>query len=596
MAEYREPEDDIDDLMGDDDDDDEYTEDQETELLNVEDLVNSRKEEKSSKPTRDAGDELLFLSANIGLNDSDSDEDMDKAADTDAERRADEVARRAKLRERFNVLPPGINLFPDDKIQESKSNGYHYFSLDTLDLEKDFSYNRRGQLKGHGFTDEKIDTILKDRLEFVKHLMPEAQSVLICDKNDFRAIMNYLFYSLSVCTDRNLYDLMAKAFFDLRKNYGFRWNLQPKHILGCLLNYGADEAAVYKESFYRKCFQPHLDAVIKSGQKISNTKYKLPELPWFVTQRRKQKTEFVNIPPKRFNFAVSRFIILVSDFSAGLPQYLEFRYRNEWSNQAMLIYFLLLLGTDKRFVENHAVKDAVKHGIHYHLDSFTSNQWFWGPDKQGPTKGKSFDFNKNNVPRSLVVLLDSFSPGDQCPNVKNWEIKKDKKEMTSTLEGKSDHHLNLVYRLSLIPPSSRGNQFKKHLAFMYLQTLVELNDVALINSVDVHDLVETPGLCDQKTTFFKVIANKTIGNYGLLTSIVELYDIIVGHEPSLDFTEDKVNSIEKVRTHVLNWLSKALPRGNINLSDPRMVKGLSCSEYVDMVDMRWESWIKRVPK
>ena len=148
MAEYREPDDDIDDLMGDDDDDDEYTEDQETELLNVEDLVNSRKEEKSSKPTRDAGDELLFLSANIGLNDSDdSDEDMDKAADTAAERRADEVTRRAKLRERFNVLPPGINLFPDDKIQESKSNGYHYFNLDTLDLEKDFSYNRRGQLK-----------------------------------------------------------------------------------------------------------------------------------------------------------------------------------------------------------------------------------------------------------------------------------------------------------------------------------------------------------------------------------------------------------------------------------------------------------------
>ena len=38
--------------------------------------------------------------------------------------------------------------------------------------------------------------------------------------------MNFLFYSISVCTDRNLSLLMTKAFFDLRRNYGFKWTLR----------------------------------------------------------------------------------------------------------------------------------------------------------------------------------------------------------------------------------------------------------------------------------------------------------------------------------------------------------------------------------
>jgi hypothetical protein len=45
--------------------------------------------------------------------------------------------------------------------------------------------------------------------------MPEAQSVLLCDKADFRAIMDFLFFSISVCTDSRLNELLTKAFFDL---------------------------------------------------------------------------------------------------------------------------------------------------------------------------------------------------------------------------------------------------------------------------------------------------------------------------------------------------------------------------------------------
>ena len=33
----------------------------------------------------------------------------------------------------------------------------------------------------------------------------------------------------------------------------------------------------------------------------------------------------------------------------------------------------------------------------------------------------------------------------------------------------SDHHLNLISRIDLLPPSYRGNQLKKYLAFMCIQ-------------------------------------------------------------------------------------------------------------------------------
>ena len=52
---------------------------------------------------------------------------------------------------------------------------------------------------------------------------------------------------------------MTKAFFDLRKNYGFRWNLSLGHVLSCLLNYGADEAAIFDAKFYQKHLEKHIE-------------------------------------------------------------------------------------------------------------------------------------------------------------------------------------------------------------------------------------------------------------------------------------------------------------------------------------------------
>ena len=45
------------------------------------------------------------------------------------------------------------------------------------------------------------DNVCIFRFEFVRHLFPEAHTVLICNQADFTSVMDYLFYSISVCHD-----------------------------------------------------------------------------------------------------------------------------------------------------------------------------------------------------------------------------------------------------------------------------------------------------------------------------------------------------------------------------------------------------------
>ena len=80
------------------------------------------------------------------------------------------------------------------------------------------------------------------------------------------------------------------------------------------------------------------------------------------------------------------------------------------------------------------------------------------------------------------------------------------------IDKKSNHHLNMLHRLQLIPPSFRENQLRKYLPFMYLQTLGELKlkrwmlikrdqlkdqDVGLI--ADRLDSEMLRGFCDGRT-------------------------------------------------------------------------------------------------
>ena len=274
----------------------------------------------------------------------------------------------------------------------------------------------------------------------------------------------------------------------------------------------------------------------------------------------------------------------------------EFRYKNNWSDQIILLYLLLLLGTDKRLVRSWRSRAAITMGIHYHLDSFASAQWYWGPDKDPNNHPKTADgrkdFNQQNVCKSLVMLINEFFPGELCPASLTWPIDTAHASKVSfSKNGTSDHHLNMIARLGLIPPSLRGNQLKKYLSFVYLQTIAEMTYV-LPTHVDVFDVTDIPELCSKLSASLKLIVSYK--NYDVITTVVELYDNIVGHEPETDFTKDKVEAIELIRRNVLQWIQKKLPNmNNINTEDERSMKGIQLSEFLDIVKMRWQTHCSR---
>ena len=143
-----------------------------------------------------------ILMNNLDIEDEEDEDDPDEIEDTEESSRQRMMEEnRKKLDASLHLsIPPGINLFRSKK--SPAENSFRYFTLDTLSLETDFGYKRRPELLEHGFSEDTINEIFTDRFEFVRHLFPEAQSVLICDQADYKSVMNFLYYSVSVCTDR----------------------------------------------------------------------------------------------------------------------------------------------------------------------------------------------------------------------------------------------------------------------------------------------------------------------------------------------------------------------------------------------------------
>ena len=345
-----------------------------------------------------------------------------------------------------------------------------------MSLEKDFGYERRGHLLGHGLTREKIDDLMSDRLELLHHLYPEAQSVLICDSKDFKAIMNFLFYNISVCSDTKTSDLMVKALFDLRRTYAFRWELSLQHIFTVLTNYGVDKNAVYSEKFYNKPntgLTQHLEQVRKSGQG-SDEKFKLPKLQHFLRKKIESK-EKPSVLIADFPFCYQRFMEVICQWTAGFPSHLDLKHKNKWSDQLVFMYLLLLLGTDHRVVGKSSVISVVREALHAQFDSFNAQQWHRGPlappvTPPGSEETNRGKFNHHHPHKSLVRLINEFFPGELCPAVINWNPSETEEKVTN-FEGKSDHHLNMIYRISLVPDSYRGNQFRHGSIFSDIQAI-----------------------------------------------------------------------------------------------------------------------------
>ena len=140
------------------------------------------------------------------------------------------------------------------------------------------------------------------------------------------------------------------------------------------------------------------------------------------------------------------------------------------------------------------VLNFIRQALHFLIESFSTELWHWGPAAK-PSKGereRGETFNHYNAHKSLARLVHEFFPGELCPEVITWPKSQDPK--VTNCDDTSDHHLNMMHRIHLIPPTYRGNQLRKYLAFMYLQCLAEVHDgISLPTHIQVAELTEIVG-------------------------------------------------------------------------------------------------------
>ena len=114
--------------------------------------------------------------------------------------------------------------------------------------------------------------------------------------------------------------------------------------------------------------------------------------------------------------------------------------------------------------------------------------------------------------------------------------------------------------------------------------------------VDVFDLLEISDLSTQLSPGLRILVRAQ--NHDVIMSLVQFYDTVIGHEPSIDFTPDKNEAIERINKDVLHWIEKKLPNNNrtLNLDDPNNRKGFQLSDYLLIIRSRWKYYCEMSSK
>eukprot|EP00088_Acartia_fossae_P005352 TRINITY_DN12350_c0_g2_i1.p1 TRINITY_DN12350_c0_g2~~TRINITY_DN12350_c0_g2_i1.p1 ORF type:complete len:624 (-),score=160.73 TRINITY_DN12350_c0_g2_i1:394-2235(-) len=483
------------------------------------------------------------------------------------------------------TLAPGLNVFS----QEEGKHAFKYFSFDDLCLEKDLSYERRPYLKGHGFSDQAIDDILSDKLTFLRHLMPEAQSVLIGNKNDFRNIMEFLFYCISVCTDRLMNDLLMKSFFSLAKNYSYQWKLTLTNVVTVMWNFDLHREALNAD-FISKHLSRHVQQNQTSPTKIQGARFILE-----IKKRRRNANggdknsgsdaQRLAVTDDKFTFCVSRFVKAVSRLFVSLPNRVHFHYKSKWNDLCVLSFIMALVGSDKRFIEDCDVGQEIKTMYHYLFNALPDKFWYCGAGEQ-VKQGNKFCLTNDSFPLTFCKMVHDFPPYG-VETFCMWE--KEKVTNISLRLDDHEHHMNVLHKIDLLPISYRGAQVKKFLAYLYLQTMMNVTAIRSNESPDIKSIIEeNPDIKGTVTqTFIKYLIKRE--RYLNVYVIIKLWDIIVGNEIKESFAEERKPAIRMVLTEILEMIEKKLPQLTSRNDKEKLYQLMRLNNVLSMVKERWSN-------
>ncbi len=405
------------------------------------------------------------------------------------------------------------------------------------------------------------------------HLSPEANSVLISDANDFAQICEYLFFSCASCCQPLRRELLKKALVDLLKNYAYKWKLQLKHVITALVNLGANNEAVRPDKHLANAMRSHISVAKKAKSATERCfKFSLPQnhaihSPEIESGVVRSYEEDVRLD------VIKSFVELLTDVVVGHPECTDFQPAfDDWAKQLVFLYLIALVVTDRDLINDPGVCQNVQMIIHSQLDSFSSFQWS-GEEAHRPKEHwaflpeESLSHETANALCDVSEILAHVANGeDSREAIRNWAT-----DDVPTLPHfqEIDHHHNMVARLQLIPPSYRGNQVKKNVAYLHLQQLLN-NGMAGNDSInfprvrnfyllfsDKILLATRADIGDAFSVLTKnnVLLGRLFDEHYTMFNVVRLLDMLAGAEPE-DYTRRKCEHLNCVRDFLNNYAQK----------------------------------------
>ncbi len=131
----------------------------------------------------------------------------------------------------------------------------------------------------------------------------------------------------------------------------------------------------------------------------------------------------------------------------------------------------------------------------------------------------------------------------------------------------NDHHHNMMSRLQLLPPSLRGNQVRKAVAFLNVQYILDPGENCVVPSflgsvpssfpvvpADTHSLVIENAILELDKVLevdANVVKLKALyDHHYVMFNLVPMIDAVIGNEPD-DFSKDKLPKIKKVHFYTI---------------------------------------------
>ncbi|XP_059094587.1 uncharacterized protein LOC131889490 [Tigriopus californicus] len=469
----------------------------------------------------------------------------------------------------IKYVAPGLKLFDATQF-------LNRFKSENLNLEDDFHYRKRSRLLELGIRPEDVQTIFQDDLAFHMFLAPESSSALIGSESDFRKICDYLFFFCCSCPDEVMFMLYERSIFDLLRNYAFKWELKLEHIITALANLGVNEGAMLPQNHVQELISNRMDVLETHARARGRSfSFKFPSCLDFFKKRRQTETRKAapasNLEDKVDSETrlrvIEQTIKLISDLVVGYPDRCEFKASSgDWLKHLLLVYIFGVLSSDQVLIRRSFVATDIMMLYQFQIDSFSTLQWTGQAnpaDSHQPDGGTDLFTLTENASIDMAEVLARVGSHEGIEQIRTWS----REELPACAQfDELDHHHNMVRRLQFLPPSLRGNQLKKNVAFLNLQQILNLEEMVIVAKANVSDLSDIL----QNPNNWPRLARLESEHYAMMTCI-RLMDVIVGSESS-DFTDSNWKHIMSVK----NFLSYTIrQRDDIRNPDSSRVKELA---------------------